>query len=128
MTVHIEGTPEQFKALMKMEIEGPIHMLNLLRYTKDGGRESYAKYSEHMRPLLEKSGGKPIFRASGQATVVGGEEWDDMFIVEYPSKDAFVKMILSDEYQAGAHLRHGALEDSRLNCMQATEIPIMGEA
>ena len=40
---HIEGTPEQFKAFTDAAIDGPIHMLNLLRYKANGGRESYEK-------------------------------------------------------------------------------------
>ena len=116
---HIEGTKEQMKAFLTMDLEGPIHMLNLLRYKPDGGRETYAKYAAHTSPLLEKRGGKAIYRSDGRATVIGGEEWDTVLIVEYPSRDAFKDMITSEEYQAGVHLRHEALEDSRLICMQA---------
>lgn len=72
--------------------------------------------------------GKAIFRTLGRKTIVEGEEWDDVFTVEHPSKSVFVDTILSDEYRAGAHLRHGSLKDSRLNCMQAAETPIMREA
>jgi uncharacterized protein (DUF1330 family) len=41
-----------------------------------------------------------------------------VFIVEYPDRDAFIDMVQSAEYQQGAHLRHDAIEDSRLVCMQ----------
>ncbi len=116
---HVQGDPEQMEAFMKMEVEGPIHMLNLLRYKEDGGRDSYAKYSANTIPLLEKRGGKVLYRARARATVIGGEAWDDVFIVEYPSKQAFIDMVASEEYQQGVHLRHEALEDSRLVCMQA---------
>lgn len=116
--VFTDGSPEQMKAFMKMELEGPIHMLNLLRYKEDGGRESYGEYSKHTLPLIEKTGGKIVYRARGKKTVIGDETWDTVIIVEYPSKDAFLKMVTSEEYQAGVHLRNGALEDSRLVCMQ----------
>lgn len=115
---HVEGSPDQIKAFMALPIEGPIHMLNLLRFKKDGGRASYAKYSAHTVPLVEKRGGKVVYAAEGKATVIGGENWDSIFIVEYPSREAFIDMITSQEYQSGAHLRHEALEDSRLVCMQ----------
>lgn len=118
--VHIDGTKEQMVAFMKSDIEGPIQMLNLLRFKADGGRESYAEYSKHTVPMVEKRGGKVVYRAEGKATVIGGEEWDSVFIVEYPTHAAFVDMVTSEEYQATAHLRHEALEDSRLVCMQAT--------
>jgi uncharacterized protein (DUF1330 family) len=115
---HVEGSPEQMKAFMKMELDGPIHMLNLLRYKEEGGRALYAQYSAHTLPLLAERGGKVIYRAQARKTVIGGEAWDDVFIVEYPSKGAFLDMVLSDEYQRGVHLRHEALLDSRLVCMQ----------
>lgn len=115
---HDLGTKEQMKAFFALDIEGPIHMLNLLRYKKDGGRESYAKYSANTGPLIEQRGGKVVYRATGRAAIIGDEEWDTVLIVEYPSRDAFKDMIMSDEYQAGVHFRAEALEDSRLICMQ----------
>lgn len=118
---HVEGTGEQFKSFMGLPIEGPIHMLNLLRYKEDGGRETYAKYGAHTAPLLEARGGKVVYRSEGRATVIGEEVWDTILIVEYPNRDAFFDMIRSDEYQAGVHLRTEALEDSRLVCMQSGE-------
>ena len=117
---HVEGTKEQMKAFLAMDIEGPSHMLNLLRFKKDGGRETYAEYGKATTPLLEKRGGKAVYRSEGQATVIGDEEWDAIFIIEYPSRDAFKDMITSDEYRAIVHLRHEALEDSRLVCMKAS--------
>jgi len=119
MTVHVEGTKEQFVAFMKAPIEGPIRMLNLLKYKADCGEAKYAEYGAHTAPCLEKVGGKVIFRGNGKLTVIGGEDWDLVLIVEYPSRDKMVEMIQSEEYQAGVHLRHEALEDSRLVCMQS---------
>jgi uncharacterized protein (DUF1330 family) len=115
---HVEGSPEQFKAFMKMDVDGPIHMLNMLRYKPGGGRDSYAKYSANTRPLLEERGGKIVYDAEPRTSVIGEEDWDAVFIVEYPSKAAFIDMVTSDEYQKGVHLRHEALLDSRLVCMQ----------
>ena len=115
---HVDGTKDQMQAFLKQDIEGPIHMLNLLRFKPAGGRESYAKYGEHTRPLLEKAGGKIVYQSRGRATVIGDELWDHVFIVEYPSRDAFFDMVGSEEYQKGVHWRTEALEDSRLVCMQ----------
>jgi len=115
---HVEGSPEQFKAFMKMDLDGPIHMLNMLRFKPDGGRDTYAKYSEHTRPLLEKRGGKMVYHAQARKAVIGEEDWDEIFVVEYPTKAAFLDMVMSEEYQKGVHLRHEALADSRLICMQ----------
>lgn len=115
----IEPTPEQIQAFLSADIQGPIHMLNLLKFKKDGGRESYAKYSDNTTPLLTERGGKVVYHAQGKAAVIGGEQWDVVLIVEYPNRDAFFDMIQSEQYKAGQHLRTEALEDSRLVCMQA---------
>ncbi|MFP6581440.1 MAG: DUF1330 domain-containing protein [Candidatus Hydrogenedentota bacterium] len=118
---HVEGTKEQMVEFAKLEVEGPIHMLNMLRFKKDGGRETYAKYSANTVPLLQARGGKAVYRSVARKTVIGDETWDEIFIIEYPSKDAFFDMVTSDEYQKGVHLRMEALEDSRLVCMQTNE-------
>lgn len=119
METFVEGSKEQFKAFMDASIEGPIRMLNLLKYKPDGGSKKYAQYAAHTAPLLEKCGGKVIFQADARLTVIGPEDWDKMLIVEYPNRAAFFSMVLSEEYQKGVHLRHEALEDSRLVCMQS---------
>ena len=118
---HVQGTPEQMKAFMKVDIEGPIHMLNMLQFKEDGGREKYGEYAAHAEPHLAEAGGKVVYRSVGRSTVVGGENWDEVFIVEYPSREAFLNMILGEEYQKGMHLRHEGLEDSRLICLQASD-------
>ena len=116
----IEPTPDQIQAFLAADISGPIHMLNLLKFKPNGGRESYAKYSGNTLPLLQERGGKVVYHAEGKAAVIGNEQWDTIIIVEYPSRDAFFDMIQSEQYQAGQHLRTEALEDSRLVCMQAS--------
>lgn len=59
------------KAFLAMDIEGPIRMLNPLRYKPDRGRETYAQYAARTSPLLEKRRGKTIYRSEGRATVIG---------------------------------------------------------
>ena len=115
---YIEPTGEGLKSFGEIDLQGPIHMLNLLRFKPDGGRESYQKYSDNTMPLLKQRGAKLIYRGNGRMTVIGGESWDTIVIVEYPSRDAFFDMVGSEEYQKGVHWRTEALEDSRLVCMQ----------
>jgi uncharacterized protein (DUF1330 family) len=51
--------------------------------------------------------------------LVGKEEWDEILVVEYPSRKAFLNMVQSDEYKVPKQIRNEALEDSRLISMQA---------
>jgi len=102
----------QFEALASLETDGPVVMLNLLRFKPDGGREAYAKYAAAAGPFLTKVGASLRFRADARATVIGDEEWDEMILVEYPSKQAFFEMSGDPDYPSA--LRAAALEDSRL--------------
>lgn len=118
---HIEPTRDQIAAFANSGIEGPIHMLNLLKFKPDGGAASYAKYSENTVPCLEKVGGKVVYSGRGRMPVIGPESWDLILIVEYPSVAKFIEMTSSPDYLKGVHHRTEALEDSRLVCMQKPE-------
>jgi uncharacterized protein (DUF1330 family) len=95
--------------------EGPVTMLNLLAFKPDGGRERYMEYGEAVVPLLEKAGGRLVFQGQAAPALLGGESWDLVLLVEYPTRRAFVEMIQSTEYQAIGHLRTEALARGELH-------------
>lgn len=117
----VDRTTEQTQTFMELDIEGPIHMLNMLRFKADGGRDKYRQYGKHTAPLLAKAGAKVISRCEARATLIGGEDWDVVLVVEYPSREAFLDMVTSEEFLQGKHLRQEALEDSQLICMQVSD-------
>jgi uncharacterized protein (DUF1330 family) len=106
----------------------PIVMVNLLRYreradyppgtTKESltGRQAYEHYSRLTIPHLRRVGGRPIWRGDARTTFFApaGERWDEVILVRYPSRSAFVQMISNPNYQAGTIHRTAALADSRL--------------
>lgn len=95
--------------------DGPIVMLNLIALKPDGGFEKYGLYGEAVAPLLELAGGRLAFSGAGSAALIGSDqEWDLVLLVEYPSREAFLEMIGSPEYQAIAHLRSEAITASEL--------------
>jgi uncharacterized protein (DUF1330 family) len=57
-----------------------------------------------------------LFIGAALATVIGpeAERWDEIFLVQYPSRRAFVDMIASTQYRSIAFHRSAALQDSRL--------------
>jgi uncharacterized protein (DUF1330 family) len=114
---YIDPTGAQLRALAESGIEGPIVMLNLLRFAPDGGAERYARYMEAAAPHLDRVGGTLRFLGDAMATVIGGEEWDEVLLVEYPSCEAFLAMIAEPDYPSD--LRSAALADSRLICCTA---------
>jgi uncharacterized protein (DUF1330 family) len=105
-----------------------IVMINLLRYRAQAdyppgtvtesitGRQAYERYSQRALRHLMKIGGRPIWRADVRGSPIAppGERWDEIILVEYPSRGAFERMITSSEYQADVVHRTAALEDSRL--------------
>ena len=61
-------------------------------------------------------GGVPIWMGKVRQTVIApnGEGWDEAFLVAYPSRQAFIKMVSTESYQAIMVHRTAALLDSRL--------------
>ena len=95
----------------------PLCMLNILKFkeqTEDGrtGEEAYNTYSKKVAPLLEKVGGKMIWAGNVMKTIIGDytTQPDRVFVVYYPSKEAFIEMSTSEEYAAIGHHRHLSLE------------------
>jgi uncharacterized protein (DUF1330 family) len=120
---HVTPTGAQLEALAAAPDEGPVVMLNLLRYldeANDGsgrtGRQAYLDYGTHVVPMVLGLGGDIVFQGEAGGMVIGPdtEAWDDVVLVRYPSRAAFLAMITSAEYLAIHHHREAALADSRL--------------
>ncbi len=106
--------PDQMEAFLARKDDGPVVMLNLLKFKPDGGAESYAQYGAAVAPLLEKTGGRSTYMGAAAELLIGTEDWDMMLIVEYPTRQALLNMITSDEYRAVQHLRDDAIVRSVL--------------
>jgi uncharacterized protein (DUF1330 family) len=108
---------EDLAAFTRRASEGPVFMLNLLEFLPDGGAERYAEYGTAVAPILEGIGGRPVFAGRPAESLIGEGSWDLMVLVEYPTRQAFLDMVSSPEYQAIAHLRTEALRRSELRAM-----------
>jgi uncharacterized protein (DUF1330 family) len=95
--------------------DAPVAMLNLLAFEPDGGRERYEEYGEAVAPLLDRVGGRIVFLGAAGTALLGTASWDLVALVEYPSRQAFLDMTGSPEYQRIAHLRTEALARSELH-------------
>ena len=112
----INPSPDQIGALAALDLDGPLVMLNLLRFAPDGGREQYTRYGSAAAPFLQASGATIRYLGGVAATVIGGEDWDEIILVEYPTVQAFFEMTGNPQYPSD--IRAGALADSRLYCTQ----------
>jgi uncharacterized protein (DUF1330 family) len=101
--------------------EGPVYMLNLLEFLPDGGAERYAEYGAAVAPLFERAGGKPIFAGRPAEPLIAQGNWDMVLVVSYPTRQAFLDMVSSPEYQEIEHLRSEALQRSELRAMDAMD-------
>ncbi len=125
MTHYIDPTKETFAAFRALDRDGPIQMLNLVRFRDqaaypDGrvatGAQAYAAYSRESQPMFARVGGRIVWRGGFELTVTGPaeERWDACFIAEYPSVGAFVEMLRDPDYREAVKHRQAAVLDSRL--------------
>jgi uncharacterized protein (DUF1330 family) len=127
----VSPTPEAIATLVARNIEGPVAMLNLVRFREVAdysdypdlapdepisGQQAYEIYSDRTLPFLAEVGGEVLFVGTAGPLLIGPEEaqWDRVLLVQYPNLGAFLSMTQSPGYTAGAGHRTAAVADSRL--------------
>lgn len=112
---------EQMAGFLEPGQDGPIYMVNLLRFKEkaeyqDGretdlsGREAYDLYSKGVVQLLPEFGGSAVFKAEVSRLTLGEVEdlWDVVAIALYPSRQAMLDMMMSPKMQEiGVHRTAG---------------------
>jgi uncharacterized protein (DUF1330 family) len=131
MTGHINPDRQAWEAFKSLPRDEPIHMLNLvkLRPTADyppdhpdhgrglSGLDAYRAYARSIAPILGRVGGRQVWAGQPQVMVTGpqdAEQWDIVFVVEYPSAAAFIEMLRDPAYRELVAHRTAAVADSRL--------------
>lgn len=125
----IEPTPERLQKFLEgIGDETPIVMINLLRYreqanypegfdaTPCSGREAYGRYGQVAMKKVEGVGGRLLWAGKVELGLIAtdDDQWDDVAIVQYPSRKAFVDMISQPDYMAATVHRTAGLADTRL--------------
>jgi uncharacterized protein (DUF1330 family) len=124
----IHPDPALIAALAQLDDDQPVVMLNMLRFralasypegsghATCSGREAYARYGAAVLKHLQAAGGKPIFRGTAELALIAPptERWDEILLVQYPTRAAFLRMISDPDYLAASVHRTAAIEDSRL--------------
>lgn len=90
------------------------HMFNALWFKEDGGAAKYNEYLAAAGPFVTKHGGKSDASYMPEQAVIGTFDADLVFLVEWPSQEAFTNLIQDPGYQAISHLRAEAITDSLL--------------
>jgi uncharacterized protein (DUF1330 family) len=110
---------DQFAALAAAASsdDEPVVMLNLLKFkdratenTDESGAEAYRRYGDAATAMIEERGGKVLWAGRADQILIGNpdEPWDQVLLVEYPSRGAFIDMVTQPEYDdAHAHRESG---------------------
>ncbi len=124
----IHPSVEQFDAFMIHERIGKIHMLNFLKYRAQAeyqpgdadaepcsGEEAYQRYGRVAVQTIGEVGGGIVWSGKPELWLIGdGEDWDQLILVEYPSVEAFKRMMDMPRYQAAIHHRKAGLAATKL--------------
>jgi len=125
----IDPSPGKIKNLINIvPLDKPILMLNLLCFNEKAaypenndypacsGIEAYQIYSDMAFPKIKAVGGSMFWQSQVMASVIApdDEEWDKAFLVNWPSFQTFLDVIMSPDYQQGTVHRTAALKDARL--------------
>ncbi len=127
VTNSLAPNDEQLAGFLQEPETGPIHMVNLLKFREkaqypDGsdaelsGQEAYARYGAAVAQVITNFGGGIVFMGEVSRLMLGEAEelWDQVAIAWYPSRQAMLDMMQSEEYQA-IHVHRDAGLAGQLN-------------
>jgi uncharacterized protein (DUF1330 family) len=109
----LEPTPGQFAALAARPADAPVVMVNLLKLKTPGGLDRYLQYGREVAPHLKRVGASVLYAGGAPAFVIGEGErpwWDAILVVQYPTPQAFIDMVTTDEYAEVHEHRAAGLE------------------
>jgi uncharacterized protein (DUF1330 family) len=119
----VHPSKEQMEGFLEAGHEGPIYMVNLLKFRQsanyeDGrdcdlsGAQAYAIYGRAVAELVRDLGGAMVFSGNVSRLMLGEVEdlWDQVAIVMYPSRAAMLDMVVSDAYRDIAVHRDAGLQ------------------
>jgi len=99
----IAPEPEQIQELLAGPAEGPVVMVNLLRFKDQAdapdeglsGAEAYQRYGTQMVEWITSQGARVIWSGRVDSLVIGDteERFDTIALVEYPSRAEFLRII-----------------------------------
>lgn len=122
----IDPTGDAVRLLRDGGPDGPIVMLNLLKFRKEAnypagarhapcsGEEAYARYQ---KAFTETVGGvsqaEVVFEGKAGVLFIGDREtddWDKILLVRYPSREHFLAMMADPTYREALVHRYAGLE------------------
>ena len=120
-----EPTETQLRKITETDQESSFDMINLIKYRPTAiyesaadnaigrsGRKAYQEYGLVAFPKIIGMGGSLVYKGTCDHQFVGDESqnYDDLIIVRYPSRRAYLEMFNSTEYQEAIKHRKAGLE------------------
>jgi uncharacterized protein (DUF1330 family) len=108
--VTIRPNADQFAALVNAPDDGPVVMVNLLKFKAE---QAYERYGSAATSMVKERGGRLLWLGRVDQVLIGdvdADAWDAVALVEYPSREAFIDMVSTREYQAAHTHREEGLE------------------
>jgi uncharacterized protein (DUF1330 family) len=124
---NIEPNEKQLATLLATaaDNDGPVVMINLLKFTPDGVA-SYQRYGKEAMPFLKEVGATVLYAGEASHVVAGDIDrpwWDAIVVAQYPSRDAFIALATNEDYHNKAHIyREAALESTHLIATDPWEV------
>jgi uncharacterized protein (DUF1330 family) len=114
----------EVSALAGSDADAPVVMLNLNRYRD---RDAYYRYAAVATTVLERVGGRVLWHAQAQGTVIGdqADRYDEVIAVWYPSLMAFLALATDPETLAARADRAAGLERAALIRCAAGAEPVL---
>jgi len=114
--------PAQIKGMTEQGPDGPIFMVNLLKFKdkaeyEDGretdltGRQAYGLYGAAVAGILPDFGGRLFYMSDVTFLSLGQVEdlWDEVAIAAYPDRASLLRMSMSEAWQAASVHRTAGL-------------------
>jgi uncharacterized protein (DUF1330 family) len=110
---------DQFEEYARSDLDGEVVMVNLLKFARSGastdetGQEAYGRYGDAVRSMIEERGGTLLWAGEARHVFIGdpdANDWDAVALVSYPSRQAFLDMVSTPEYEDAHEHREQGLE------------------
>jgi uncharacterized protein (DUF1330 family) len=120
----ITPNADQFAELTAAPDDTPVVMLNLLKFKpradtpaegageEQTGEQSYRSYGDVAVQMIEERGGSAVWAGRADQILIGDatQDWDQVLLVQYPSRAAFLDMVSKPEYLQAHEHRESGLE------------------
>lgn len=128
-----EFSRAELRKMMTVETDTPFYMVNFIKFRQfakyaDGhdatvsGREANNRYN--VLPILLEIGARPVFVADVEQELIGDStKWDQVAIVRYPSRKAFMALLERADFHALSVHKDAAVEKSTVLVTSMRDLP-----